>query len=198
MIRKKRKEEQREAENTSVALSCGLELLTEVLGLINLPFLFLGGKEMEGWIFVSALVVSKLVQFVLISSFENGGLLAFFEVLSGGRILTDAHQINIHGFDTRVNGSRVAIGHLAFLRRSASGLLQSTPQIIVTLYIMFTVLEDHSGIIRGLFWIQLIFVGVTCLSLGVSLGKINEVNTSGVRYIKSLITLCMRFIAVFK
>eukprot|EP00948_MAST-09A_sp_MAST-9A-sp1_P002424 g2424.t1 len=174
LMRKRRKQELRESELSSLVLFSGLELLTEVFGLIYASALLLSNETLqEGWIFIGAFMVSKLSQFLFIANFETAGFITFLEILFGARILTDAHRINAHGFDAPVGGSKIAIGYLAVARRSVSGLLQSTPQMIVTLCMIYSDIE-HNGNVGGLFWIQLIFVSVTCLSLGIGNGKINH------------------------
>eukprot|EP00948_MAST-09A_sp_MAST-9A-sp1_P000081 g81.t1 len=174
IMREKRKERDRQSERSFIAIICFLELLAEILVIANTICLFAEEKNYEGWIFLGALITSKLFQLFMLSYVEEVSLVTFLEVSSGARIITDTRRIMIYGFDNKINdGSRVEIGQLVTLRRLVSGLLQSTPQMIVNLFLMFSLVE-HSGEIQTLFWIQMIFIGVTCMSLGISLGKFNH------------------------
>eukprot|EP00948_MAST-09A_sp_MAST-9A-sp1_P003979 g3979.t1 len=173
IIREKRREKEQKAEKSSIVLISALEVFAYIIGFVNLGLLFLTSKATEGYIFLFAILASRVIEYFVVAAVDECDPITIFEIFSGARILTDAHRIITHGSAARADGSSLSFGHTTALRRAISTLVQSTPQMVTNMYIIFSTLE-HDGAIDGLFWVQVIFVFATCAFAGIAFGTFNH------------------------
>ena len=170
------KEEKSESDRNNnaqyFALFAFLEFCSELLIMMNVVFLFLENKHTAGWILAVAICLGRIFQVIVIFVYEKQTLASYMIAITGLKIIVDAYFLAKYGRERIFRGATFEIGYTASIRRCGVFIIQSVPQVIVNLHIIFTSYNNSSNDnYNGLFYIQVLGIVFALISCSIANAK---------------------------
>eukprot|EP00948_MAST-09A_sp_MAST-9A-sp1_P000909 g909.t1 len=164
------REKRCEAKSSSVAFSACLHFVAEVTSIVTTVFLFWEKQTWQAWTFVSIWIATRLFQFGTLIFLQKSKWTDFLGALLGITVITDAYRVLRQKTNYDRPPGKMGLGIVAAIRIYGTAIIQFIPQNILNISIIIRMLERREKM-GGLFWVQLISVGSSVLSFGLSLSK---------------------------
>lgn len=173
LVREQLDKERRKSESGFVAMTVFLRFLSDILCLLITVFLFLDNKTWEAWTFVGVTIAGRLFHVGTVAFLQKGSCTAYLTALGGITTLVDAYRMASPEGDYGAPIGELDFGLVAALRNGGTIFIQYTPQVILTMYLIVTTIEDKQQF-GGLLWIQILAIASCTASFALCATNFNN------------------------